>query len=74
MSNRVWPATKGGVMKEERVSTKKELDFSELKTVRTDKEANDLLKAGWILLNAGVSHTDAGGYQAKCHFILGKRA
>jgi hypothetical protein len=60
-------------MTEERISTKKEMDFSEIKTVRTDEEANKLLTSGWVLLNAGVSHTDTGGYQAKCHFILGRR-
>ncbi len=58
---------------EQRVSTK-ETEYKEVKTVRRDDEANKLLQSGWILLNAGVSHTDMGGYQAKCHFILGKKA
>ena len=60
-------------MKQERISTKKEVDFKEVRTVRTDEEANKLLSSGWVLINAGVSHTDLGGYQAKCHFILGKK-
>lgn len=61
-------------MKEKCAATKKyECDFREVRTVRTDEECNNLLSLGWVLLNAGVSHTDAGGYQAKCHFILGMR-
>ena len=44
----------------------------EVRLVRTDKEANDLLSDGWALMNAGVSHLDNTGYQAKPHYILAK--
>ena len=50
-----------------------ERDIVEVKTVRTDREANNYLSHGWVLLSAGTSHTDVAGYQAKIHFILGKR-
>ena len=45
---------------------------TEVKIVRTDAEANELLSKGWELMNAGVSHIDNTGYQAKCHYILAK--
>ena len=45
---------------------------TEVKLVRTDEEANKLLSEGWELLNAGVSHIDNTGYQAKAHYILAK--
>ena len=45
---------------------------TEVKLVRTDEEANKLLASGWELLNAGVSHIDNTGYQAKAHYILAK--
>lgn len=48
-------------------------DINEVKIVRDEKEANKLLANGWILMNAGVSHTDSSGYQAKPHFILAKK-
>ena len=47
-------------------------EISEVKIVRSDKEANDLFAKGWILLHAGASHIDAHGYNAKLHFIMGK--
>uniref|UniRef100_A0A6M3K6A9 DUF1737 domain-containing protein n=1 Tax=viral metagenome TaxID=1070528 RepID=A0A6M3K6A9_9ZZZZ len=46
--------------------------ITEVKLVRTDKEANELLSQGWELMNAGVSHLDNTGYQAKAHYILAK--
>jgi hypothetical protein len=45
-------------------------DYREVKITRDVSEANKLLSEGWELMNAGVSHTDSTGYQAKCHFIL----
>lgn len=48
-------------------------DVKEVKMVRSDAEANDLLSKGWMLMNAGVSHTDSAGYQAKHHYILARR-
>ena len=50
-----------------------EVDFAEIKICRDETEANKLLTDGWLLLNAGVSHTDSAGYQAKIHFIVGKK-
>lgn len=50
----------------------KEKDIVEVRTVRSDREANDHLSHGWILLSAGSSHIDSAGYQAKVHFILGR--
>ena len=47
-------------------------DIKEVKLVRTDLEANDLLSKGWHLMNTGVSHTDTTGYQAKVHYILAR--
>ena len=50
-----------------------EVDFCEVKICWDEKEANKLLANGWLLLNAGVSHTDASGYQAKIHFVVAKK-
>ena len=47
-------------------------DVKEVKLVRTDTEANELLSQGWHLMNTGVSHIDSGGYQAKPHYILAR--
>jgi len=47
-------------------------DVKEVKLVRTDTEANKLLSQGWQLMNAGVSHIDSTGYQAKPHYILAR--
>ena len=47
-------------------------DVKEVKLVRTDTEANELLSQGWQLMNAGVSHVDSTGYQAKAHYILAR--
>lgn len=59
---------------EQRVKiTGKEIEFAEVKICRSEEEANKLLASGWIMLNAGVSHTDGVGYQAKIHFIVGKK-
>lgn len=44
----------------------------EVKTVRTDEEANALFSAGWVLLHGGASHVDTMGYNAKPHFIMGR--
>ena len=49
------------------------VDVKEVRLVRSDKEANELLAKGWMLMNAGVSHIDATGYQAKAHYILARR-
>ncbi len=48
------------------------VDILEVRMVRTDEEANKLLSENWILLNAGVSHTDSAGFQAKGHYMLGR--
>ena len=47
-------------------------DIKEVKIVRTDTEANELLSQGWQLMNVGVSHIDLAGYQAKPHYILAR--
>lgn len=47
-------------------------DVKEVRLVRTDAEANELLSEGWQLLNAGVSHIDNTGFQAKVHYILAR--
>jgi hypothetical protein len=44
----------------------------EVRTVRTDEEANKLFSDGWILIHGGASHIDAHGYNAKVHFIMGR--
>ena len=48
-------------------------NIGEVRIVRDENEANQLLSDGWLLMNSGVSHTDATGYQAKIHFILAKK-
>jgi len=48
-------------------------DIGAVRITRDENEANELLVAGWLLMNAGVSHTDNIGYQAKPHFILAKK-
>ncbi|KKM32242.1 hypothetical protein LCGC14_1565910 [marine sediment metagenome] len=47
-------------------------DVREVRLVRTDDEANKLLDKGWELMNTGVSHIGATGYQAKPHYILAR--
>ena len=61
-------------MKETIITTQIEnSDIGEVKLVRSTEEANELLADGWVLMNAGVSHTDSTGYQAKVHYILAKK-
>jgi len=50
------------------------IEICEVKTVRSDEEANKLFTDGWILLHAGASHIDGMGYNAKTHFMMGKPA
>ena len=47
-------------------------DIKEVRTVRSDDEANKLLAEGWVLLHSGASHIDGLGYNAKTHFIMGR--
>lgn len=47
--------------------------IKEVKSTWDEKEANDLLKEGWILLTGGIAHKDQGGFQAKALFILAKK-
>ena len=49
------------------------IDMGKVKVTRDVDEANKLLAEGWILMNAGTSHLDSAGYQAKVHFILAKQ-
>lgn len=44
--------------------------IKEIKTTWDEKEANKLLKDGWIFLHAGLAHKDEMGYCAKPIFIL----
>jgi len=46
------------------------MDVVEVVTVNTDKEANEYLKKGWLLLSTGARHTDSAGFQAKTYFTL----
>ena len=48
------------------------VNINEVRIIRDEKEANKLLANGWLLMNAGVSHIDSTGYQAKPHFILAR--
>jgi hypothetical protein len=51
--------------------TAETLAFSEVKTVHTDTECNELIVKGWIILHAGATHVDNNGYNAKTTFIMG---
>jgi len=60
-------------MKKTKVVTQIETsDFRQVKTVRTDEDANKLLAEGWTLMSSGVCHVDNAGYQAKIYYILAK--
>ena len=61
-------------MRDSTITTKIEHNnIVEVKITRDEDEANRLLSKGWLLMNAGTSHTDGAGYQAKIHFILAKK-
>jgi len=61
-------------MKETTITTQiQNNDIGEVKIVRDETEANKLLADGWLLMNAGTSHTDNAGYQAKIHFVLARK-
>lgn len=45
-------------------------EVKEVRTVQTDKEANELLSNGWTLLASGARHLGNTGYNAKTYFIL----
>ena len=58
-----------------RINIKKEKimkSISEVKSVRTDQEVNELLKKGWVILHAGAVHVDDLGLNAKPIFMMGK--
>jgi len=55
-----------------RINDQIQRDIKQVKTVNTDEEANDLLKAGWIILHGGLAHVDDMGYNAKVHFIMAR--
>lgn len=46
--------------------------IKEVRTVEEDKDANELIEKGWLLLATGTRHRDQLGYQAKTYFTLGK--
>jgi len=48
-------------------------DIIEVRTVRTDTEANELLKQGWLLISSGARHEDSTGFQSKTYFTLARR-
>lgn len=48
-------------------------EILEVRTVLSDKEANNHLSHGWILLSTGALHVDSAGYQAKTYFTLGRK-
>ena len=50
------------------------LNFKEVRLVRTDEEANLLLADGWVFMTAGACHIDNAGYVAKPYFILARPA
>lgn len=52
--------------------TKETLEYSEVKTVYSDADANALVREGWRFLHIGASHIDTNGYNCKTTFILGK--
>jgi len=45
-------------------------DVVEVVTVSTDKEANEFLKKGWLLMSTGARHIDSTGFQAKTYYTL----
>lgn len=47
-------------------------EVTEVRTVQTDEEANELLKKGWVLLASGCRHLGQTGLQAKTYFTLAK--
>ncbi len=48
--------------------------ITQVKTVWSDEEANELFAKGWSLLHGGVAHKDVMGYQAKPCYVMGKNA
>jgi hypothetical protein len=48
----------------------KTMDFSELKTVYSDTDCNELILKGWEILHVGVSHVDNNGYSAKTTYMM----
>lgn len=48
-------------------------EISEVLVSFSVTETNDLLAENWILLHGGVAHRDAGGFQVKPCFVLGRK-
>lgn len=46
--------------------------YIEVRTVWSDKEANDLFLDGWQLIHGGMTHIDSQGLNAKVCFVMGK--
>uniref|UniRef100_A0A6M3LM55 Uncharacterized protein n=1 Tax=viral metagenome TaxID=1070528 RepID=A0A6M3LM55_9ZZZZ len=47
--------------------------IKKVKSTWDEKEANELLTQGWILMSAGIAHKDDAGFQAKTIFILANK-